>query len=349
MLRLSVLAALCLLAPPAFAQQRPVEEAEEPGGQTGTAEERRYDELVAHFQKDYFRVTTLVQIAPHVAFADNEGNEAGFDVAAAWLGVGGRLGENVGYFVRGAFERTPTLLEAYVSYGSDDVRGIVGRQKVPFSAEFLTPAADIDFVNRARAVRSLAPGRSTGASINANPNGGPLRLRAGVFNATSTGSFYAQPGSGPFQGQSDRGGFLLVGRAQATVPAGAGTLTLGANAGYNTPDTSERFDISSGLVVGGDARLRIGRALLAGEYLYSETPTSPSGRTDDGGYATAGYDVTGNDRLLVRFDTFNSSNEVLFGYNRAITRAASFQFNVIAPLDDDAEPAQALANFQLAF
>ena len=344
MIRLSVLAALCLLAVPAFAQGRPAAEA---GGKTGTAEEHRYDELIANFQKDYFRVTTLVQIAPHIAFEDNEGNEAGFDVAAAWLGVNGKLGENVGYFVRGAFERTPTLLEAYVSYGSDDVRGLVGRQKAPFSAEFLTAAADIDFVNRARAVRAIAPGRSTGAALNANPNGGPLRLRAGVFNSTSRGYSVAAgaPPDSRINGQNDRGGFLFAGRAQGAVPVGLGQLVVGASAGYNTEDTSERFDSPHEVLLGADARLRVGRLLLAGEYIRSDR----DGPVNDGGYATAGVDVSADDRLLVRFDTFNGSNEVLFGYNRTLTRAASIQVNVIAPLDDDAEPTQALANFQLAF
>lgn len=350
--RLAAFALLALCASSAFAQDRPVEEAEEAGGQTGTAEERRYDDLVARFQKDYFRVTTLVQIVPYVPFEDTEGQEGGFDVSAAWFGVGGRLGENVGYFVRAAFERQPALLEAYVSYGSDDVRVLVGRQFVPFSAEFLVGAANIDFVNRSRAVRQLAPGRSVGAALNANPGGGPVRLRAGIFNATSTGSFSAQPGSGSYDGQSDRGGVLVAGRAQSVVPVGAGTLTLGANVAYNTPDTSDRFTVSSGLVVGGDARLRMGRVLLAGEYLYRNTPTTASAAEIDGGFLTAGYDVTRDDRVLLRFDTINDfdrSNEVLLGYNRALTRAASVQVNVIVPLDDRAEPTQALANFQLAF
>lgn len=202
-------------------------------------------------------------------------------------------------------------------------------------------------MNRARAVRRIAPGRSTGASINANPNGGPLRLRAGVFN--STARFYGVTAGAPpdarSNGQNDLGGFLFAGRAQGTIPVGGGHLLVGASAGYNTEDTSERFDSPREILLGADARLRVGRVLLAGEYIRSDR----DGPVNDGGYATAGVDVSADDRLLVRLDTFNGSNEVLFGYNRTLTRAASIQVNLIAPLDEDAEPTQALANFQLAF
>ena len=199
------------------AQERPVEEAEEAGGQTPADEERRFDELVAQFQRDYLRFTALVQIVPHVPFEDAEGNQAGFDVAAAWLGIGGRLGENVGYFLRGNFARSPSLLEAYVSFGTDDVRLIAGRQKAPFSYEFLTGAADIDFVNRARAVQRLVPGREVGVAVRAQPNGGPLTLRAGVFNAMQRIA-----NSGGLVPQSERGGLSVVGRIQNEGGRGAG-------------------------------------------------------------------------------------------------------------------------------
>ena len=64
---------------------------------------------------------------------------------------------------------------------------------------------------------------------------------------------------------------------------------------------------------------------------------------------TVGYDLSPDDRVLARLDVFNDTEEVVLGYNRAFTRAASFQLNVVVPLDDGAEPFQALANVQLAF
>lgn len=108
---LSLTAAL-LLAAPAPSQDRPTEEAEEAGGRSQTDEEQRYDALVQRFQKDYLRLTTLIQVVPTVAFEDTEGDQPGVDVAAAWLGISGRLDGGVGYFLRGSLDRSPALLEA---------------------------------------------------------------------------------------------------------------------------------------------------------------------------------------------------------------------------------------------
>lgn len=348
--RSALLVALVALsfAPPLAAQNRPVEEPEEAGGQTQRDEERRYDELVAQFQRDYLRFTALVQVVPQVPFEDTDGNENSFDVAAAWLGVGGRLGENVGYFLRGNFASEVALLEAYVSFGSDNVRLIAGQQKAPFSYEFLTGAANIDFVNRSRAVRNLVPGRDVGLAVRATPNGGPLTLRAGAFNSTQNLSEDRN-----LLPQNRRGGLLLVGRLQNETTVGEdGTIILGANASYDTPDTSDEVEAPGRLLLGADARLRLGPFLLAGEYLYERTDED-SNLVDlldrDGGYATVGYDVTPDDRVLARLDVFENSTEVLLGYNRAFTRAASFQLNAVIPLEDGAEPFQALANIQLTF
>ena len=344
---LAALLLAALAAPPADAQERPVEEADLPGGQTQTDEDRLYDSLVAQFQREYLRFTALLQVAPVVPFEDAEGNQGRIEIAAARFGIGGRLGGGVGYRLQTEFARSPAVLDAYISYGSERVRGIVGRQRVPFSYEALTPAADIPFVNRSRAVRALAPGREVGVEVLAAQPDGPLSLRAGVFNATQRIA-----NSGGLLPQRERGGVLVVGRVQGAFDVGGGgVLVVGANAGYDTPDTSDRVESSGRVLLGADARLRVGALLLGGEYLYSRTddPVAVVRLGEDGGYATAGYDLSADDRVLARLDVFNGSEEVLLGYNRALTRAASFQANLVVPLDDAAEPFGVLANFQLAF
>lgn len=344
--RTLALALSFLFVTAASAQVRPVEETEEEGGRTATDEARPYDELVATFQKDYLRFTTLVQVAPVIPFEEVENNQARFDLAAAWFGVGGRLGENVGYFVRADFARSVSLLEAYVSYGSDDVRGIVGRQKVPFSAEFLTAAADIDFVNRARAVRALVPGRETGVALDANL--GPLDVRAGVFNATYTGFADVGLGTQDESTQQERGGVALAGRVQSQFALGEGALRLGASVAYDTGDNSDAFQTGDRLLVGADARLRLGALLLAGEYV-SQDRSAVRDFSREGGYATIGVDLSADDRVLFRLDSFGDSQEGIIGYNRAFTPAASFQANLVVPFEENAEPLQAVLNFQLAF
>lgn len=334
-----------LLASPGLAQERPVEEAEVPDGQTQTDEDRLYDELVAQFQREYLRLTALLQVVPIVPFEEIEGNQGRVEIGAARFGVGGRLGGGVGYRLQAEFARSPSVLDAYISYGSQTVRAVAGRQKVPFSYEFLTSAASIPFVNRSRVVRALVPGREVGLEVQATPSGGPFSVRAGVFNA----SYQEDAEAGRDVLQRERGGVLLAGRAQGTVPVGTdGEVVLGANAAYDTPDTSDRVEVPGRLLLGVDTRVRLGALRLGGEFLYEDVEGAFGG-TREGGYATVGYDLSPDDRVLVRLDSFRDSEQVLFGFNRSLTRAASFQVNLIAPLDERAEPFQALGNLQLAF
>ncbi len=337
-----------LLAAPASAQQRPTEDDEEGGsGQTAAGEENRYDALVGQFQRDYLRFTALVQIVPQFPFEDAEGDQGGFAVSTARFGIGGRLDGGIGYRLQTDFAKAPAVLDAFVSYQPGDAATfLVGQYKAPFSYEFLTSAAAIDFVNRARVVRALAPGRQVGASVRVPLAGEALALRAGVFNAT-----FRRTTDGETVSQSQRGGFLLAARAQSTLaPAGGPTLIVGANVSYDTPDLSDAFDVPGRLLVGADARLRFGRLLVAAEGIVEQTQ-GDAFPDRDGFYVTAGVDLGPSNRLLVRLDEFDGSSELLLGYNLSVTRAAGFQANVLLPLDDEpqTEPAQVLFNVQIGF
>ncbi len=141
---------------------------------------------------------------------------------------------------------------------------------------------------------------------------------------------------------------MLVARAQNTLPHGDGTaLTLGTNVSYDTPDSGEA-DVPGRLLVGADARLRAGRFLLAAETIIEQVEDDlfPD---RNGFYGAAGFDLDANNRLLVRLDEFDGTQEILLGYNLSVTRAAGFQANVILPLDGNAEAAQALFNIQFGF
>ena len=337
--------------PDSTLQTRPIDEPEERGGaRTADDEVRRYDQLVARFQRPYLRFTALVQIVPYVPLEDDEDRpttQAGFDVAAARFGIAGQLDGGIGYQLRADFVREPALLDAFVSYGTRDVRGIVGLQRVPFSYEQLTSAASIDFVNRSRAVRTIAPPREVGAELRLVPGGGPLVLRLGLFNAAY--DYEA--------GLTSYGGLLFAGRAQLTLGSRTDRqLIVGANGGYETADTSDGHDIPGRVVAGADARLRYGRVLLAAEGLLVRTDDDPYapylGRFSDreGGYVTAGFDVTRKDRALARLDLLSRTDpEVLLGYNRQLTRAASLQANAVIPAGDAAGRARLLFNVQLGF
>jgi hypothetical protein len=340
--RALLIAAAFFAFPAVHAQERPVEETEEDGGQTATDETRLYDRLVSQFQRDYLRFTALVQVVPYVPLEDAPGDQARFDVAAARLGIGGRLDGGIGYYLRAEFARSPALLDAYVSYGSENARVLVGQQKVPFSREFITGAGDIDFVNRSRAVRTLVPGREVGFAFRVNPNAGPLTLRGGVFNADYAGDDFEQ---------RERGGVVLAGRAETALPIGANRLTIGANAAYDTP--GHPVDLPGRFLFGADARLRAGRFLAATEGLVQRVEDQPLSDVE-GGYLTLGFDLAEDHRVLARLDHLRTpvaeTTELLLGYNHTLTRAASFQANAAVPLNEkDPLPARFLFNFQLSF
>ena len=342
--------------PDSTLQTRPTDEPQEAGGaRTADDEDRRYDLLVARFQRPYLRFTALVQIVPYFPLEDVTAelddaaprDEAGFHVAAARFGIAGQLDGGIGYQLRADFVRQPALLDAFVSYGTRDVRGIAGLQRVPFSYEQLTSAASIDFVNRARAVRAIAPPREVGIELRLVPGGGPLVLRLGVFNNAFEG----------VQGLNEIGGLLVAGRGQLTLgDASDRQFILGLNAGYNAPDTSNRLDQPSVVVAGADLRLRYGPVLLAAEGLIervefdlrSSFAAPPFDR--EGGHVTLGMDATSRDRLLARLDLLSDYDpEVVVGYNRQLTRAASVQANAVIPTSDSSGLTRLLFNLQLSF
>ena len=317
------------LAIPAVAQETP--EIETPDTDRTEADETAlYDDLVERFRTDALSVTTTVQVIPIVAFEDNPGGRSGWTVPRVWIGIRGRLDGGVGYLVRANLASTPSLLDALVSYGTDDVRAVVGRQMLPFSFEYVTNVDAIDFVRRSRIVGQLNVDREVGASVTARPGGGPLRLQGGLFNS------HVSP--------EPVGGLLAVGRVEGVWGLGqSGRLVLGANALYDrAPD-----DLSLGTDVryGADARVELGRFLVGAEVLARESDLD--GADVRGGFVTAGVDLTPRDRALARLDVLDESVWVVLGVTHVVTRAALVQAELDLPTDD--EPAVALAKFQLAF
>ena len=345
---LASLAALAL-AVPALAQvptDLPIDPEDEPGSP--------YEAFIARFQTDELRITSLIQVVPRVAFQETEGDQARFQIPRARLGIRGRLNNGIGYGLQTELTRSPALLDAIVTYGTGGLKGSLGLQQTPFSAENLASDAATDFVERARAVRRVSPGRSIGAQLLASR--GPIGFRGGVFNPTQRTDVDGVPLS-----VRDRGGALLMARAENELDLDAGFIELGANVAYVTDDTSTELESPGELNLGVDARAEVGRVLVAGELLRQRTeapfvPTQPTGL--DGGYLTLGYDLTPADRLLTRLDVIaveggDASAHVLLGYDRRLTRSALIQANLQIPVADAGDgldqPLQALFNFQFAF
>ena len=323
----SVLAILAVvLAPAVVAQGTPPEDAEDPGA--NAAEAGLFDRL----QTDALRVTTTVQVIPILALEETDAVRSGWTIPRVWIGIRGRLDGGVGYLVRANLASTPALLDAVVSYGSDDVRVAVGRQMLPFSFEYVTNVDAIDFVRRSRIVRRLNVDREVGASVTARPGGGPLRFQGGVSNS------HVSP--------EPTGGLLAVGRVEGAWALGdTGRLVFGANALVDR--APEDLGLGTDLRYGADARIELGRFLLAAEALVRDADLD--GADLRGGFVTAGVDLTPRDRVLARLDVLEESVWVVLGVTHVVTRHALVQAELDLPTDGGPEPAAALAKVQLAF
>ena len=361
---------LLLAAPAALAQQGQNTEADEGGsGRTQQSETTLYDRLLADYKDDYLAVGALVQTVVDVRPEGDADQGSQIVVAAARLSLSGTLDERFGYIVSGDFSSPTPILDARVSYRpADNVRLAAGRYKAPFSRELLTSAANIDFVNRARVVRTLAPGRVVGVGAELGTETA-VTARAGVFNAVFA---EAIDRVGSDEGGAQPGRFLFVGRLAARTPAersGADgvRLSAGANAVYETTDGGPRPDdaepVGDRALLGADARLRAGRFLFAAEGIVEVVDTPAGSIAGDlgwdwnraGGYVTAGVDLAPAHRVLARLDAFENRADVLLGYNVTLSDAAGLQLNVGFPTDSaDARTGperdlRFLANVQIAF
>jgi len=70
----------------------------------------------------------------------------------------GNIDKKFSYFFQFDFTKSSAVLDAKLRYQYSTAFGIdAGLFKAPFSREYLTYAADIDFINRSQVVSTLAP------------------------------------------------------------------------------------------------------------------------------------------------------------------------------------------------
>lgn len=302
-------------------------------------------ELEQRFKTRPLSVGALLQVVGDVA-GERVGSRNGFSIANMRVSLRGDLDEGFGYFLQANFINSPALLDARMSWtASPALRFDAGRFKTPFSAEFLTGAAAIDFVNRSRVVSTLVPGRQLGVQVGGRTTSS-FGYRAGVF-------------SGP----SDRSraeSVLAAGRVDFMTPAAAATrLMVGINAaaGENQGilDIVDFSPPHTGQLFGADARLTHGRLLLAGEYIHGWLDSELEGkRATSGFHLTGGVMTSRRTQLLARWDHFaalaaEADDLLIVGLNIWPTRATEVQANYIAPVNSDAQGHQLLVNLQVGF
>ncbi|PAU92658.1 hypothetical protein CK503_15605 [Aliifodinibius salipaludis] len=310
-----------------------------------------YDKLKSDFQKEYLRIGSLIQFVGDFQPERNLGRSNGFSIANLRLKVSGDLDSGFGYVVQTKFDRSPAILDAIAYWKhSEGFQIDAGLFKSPFSGEFLTGAAAIDFVNRSRAVSSLAPNRQIGVQISGWLKPDVVHYAAGAFN-----------GNGYNGNSNDNNHFLYSGRLEFHAGSSeTSDLVVGVNGAISEDDNISLSGVANNFsgtrtLAGVDARTTVDDLMLSGEFIYSKLENNGNETNPYGYHLTAGYMAGAKTQLLVRWDQFDAdgmgpdTESIIAGLNIWPTQVSEIQLNYILPTDKDIEFSQILINFQIGF
>lgn len=290
-------------------------------GQTSLIERFRQ-----HYQTEYLHLNFLFQtVFEYQSERINDSNN-GFILENMRMGISGRLDQKWCYQALVNFVQEPALLDANLSYHlTKTLKLKAGRFKAPFSKEYLTSAASIDFVNRSQIVSNLAPGRQVGFQMSGLFLHPSLSFYIGIFN-----------GNSDELKSNDNQSFLYAGRVSFITGStdGGDRFEMGVNVARSKDDELDMNDLFfSGIrqLVGGDIRLNVCSLLFAGEYIYADF----EGKHIQGYYTTIGFSLTKKSQILLRYDSMDnetlpeSTNLFILGFNLNPTDVIGLQFNYI--------------------
>ncbi len=315
-------------------------------------DEPEYEEFIKNFKKDYFTLEMLFQVVadfqPERTFIGNNG----FTLSNMRLRLLGNLDENFNYFFQASFIVSPLLLDASIGYKfSDAFRLNAGQFKAPFSKEFLTYAANIDFVNRARATALLSPRRDIGLELSGKFASNLIEYKAGIFN-----------GNGPNNVFNDNNSFLYVARIAASPHTDNNRYEFGLNAGYSNNSNQGVLTKSFNgkkTFLGGDIRAEIHNFLFSTEIVMNKLDgkidSLESNKEPYGYHVTLGYKPFQKHQFLLRYENLTTdgiiedSDLYILGYNFWPTSATEIQFNYIINSENtDFKNHLYLINFQIS-
>lgn len=313
-----------------------------------------FEQFKEHFNKEYFSIGGLLQTVGDYQF-ERTGGQNGLSVGNARLQVYGEFDQKFGYQLQANFLNSTSLLDANMYYNlTSNFLVKAGLFKAPFSYEYLTGAAAIDFVNRSPVVNQLAPKRQLGLQLQGMMADGRFKYSAGMFNGN---------GFGP--NENDDNQFLYVARLETNSGLGSDLgdgFVMGLNASYEQSETAtsgagllSQVD-GEQLLLGADTRISYKEMMLAGEFIYSTINADFGAEYNPFGYyVTGGYFVTPKTQLLARWDYFEgdfigtSSESIIGGINIFPSEFSEVQLNYIYPLEDGAEFSRILLNLQINF
>ena len=324
------------------------------GVTTASADEPLMQELQRRFQSDPLTLGALLQVVGNYETGDSALVNDGFALANLRVLLYGQLDEGWGYFLQTSFIKAPALLDASLRYRRwKQISFEAGAFKAPFSAEFLTFAGNIDFVNRSQAATLLAPGRQVGIAVRGEFENG-LGYAVAALNGNGL----------RITNDDDR--LMAAGRLSYSDTFEGGALLAAVNA-YHSHDTDAPIGVPitgsfiaqgySGerMGYGADVRMTYRPWLLAAEFIGSRFDPRGSMRVEPNGYnVTAGYKPTEKTQALLRWDSFSGdgavsdSDLIIFGFNYWPTLPTEIQLNAVVPTQESRD-FQMLVNIQVSF
>lgn len=330
-----------LLALPVFLAAR------QAAAQTPTDEPRLAD-LASRFQTDALRVGMLIQVHADYQPERSEPGTNGFSINNLRLSISGALDGGFSYALQANFVTSPALVDARIGYEASPLFHVdAGRFKAAFSREALTSARSLDFVQRSRGVRALAPGRQIGVQVSGGGASG-VRYAVGIF-------------SGP---RSDNASGLVLGVARLTLHAAGADAADAVDAGVSIGAGRDgvidgRDDVviptDDRVIAGVHARYTHGPFLVSAELVAARLGFEDSPTTEPWGYhATAGYRPSRRTQLLARWDRYAdapaaATDRILVGFNARPTTPTELQVNWVIPVEGSLDTNRLVVNFQIGF
>lgn len=306
------------------------------------------DQMKEKLKSEEFSVGILLQSIGSFSFSDDDFNGNQFDLGATRLSFKGTVDNHFLYKLQMDFRSSPSIKDAQVGYAfSDNFQLIAGSFKPYLSIDLDPNPGATDFINRARHVGAMLNTREIG--LTALGEAGNLDYRFGMYNGTGLS-------------RSNDGKFLYTARLGYSIPIENGSLKVGFNGAVNQTEMEPVG--KSGLVSAGDRTLygfftQFDSNSIFGtfEFLQTAFDTPDAGEeTITGLFGTLGIHLSEKTDLLGRWDHLeydlraHESELLTFGINHQATELISFQFNLLALLEDS-EDAKfgASANFQFQF
>ncbi|MFA9389863.1 MAG: porin [Prolixibacteraceae bacterium] len=275
-------------------------------------------------------------IQPQMEIGFSDPGTSTFSFERARLGVMGNIPYDFSYYV--VMEMSPflneavpypTLLDAFISYTRYDFLKVsMGSFKSPFGLETNTPCSGLATVYRSKATLELnAPFRDLGLVFMGGSRETKLQYAVGLMNGAGLGH------------RDDNNFKDVIGRIGVNPVS---WLHLGGSFKYGQSTSAAALpDPDIRTRIGGEVEMNLGNLIVQGEYIYAKDQGSSivgggcSGggevvigdKIRSGGFVQAMYNVAYNLQPVVKFELYDSNNEIKNNEEYVATFGLNYFFN----------------------